>query len=78
MNKRRGPGEGFARRPGPGEGMTPTDTDHDVEGHSIGDILTRPIDGATGQPKTGHDGLVHLPRTGGEGVPDIGPEGHRK
>jgi hypothetical protein len=55
--------------------MTPTDTDSDVEGHGIGDILSRPIDGVTGQPGTGHDGLVHLPRTGGENTPDSGPEG---
>lgn len=77
MNKRRGPGEGFNRHPGPGEQMSPTDTDTDVEGHSIGDILSRPIDGMTGQPRPGHDGLVHLPRTGGENNPDAGPEGPR-
>lgn len=76
MNRQRGPGEGLNRHPGPGEQMTPTDTDQDVEGHGIGDILTRPIDGLTGQPKPGHDGLVHLPRTGGENAPDAGPEGH--
>jgi hypothetical protein len=75
MNKKRGPGEGFNRHPGPGEQMTPTDTDHDVEGHAIGDILSRPIDGLTGQPKSGHDGLVQLPRTGGENIPDPDAEG---
>jgi hypothetical protein len=78
MNKKRGPGEALNRHPGPGEQMTPTDTDSDVEGHGIGDILSRPIDGVTGQPGTGHDGLVRLPRTGGENIPDSGPEGHRK
>jgi hypothetical protein len=57
--------------------MTPTDMDQDVEGHGIGDILIRPIDGLTGQPKPGHDGLVRLPRTGGENIPDAGPEGLR-
>ena len=75
MNKKRGPGEAFNRHPGPGEQMTPTDMDSDVEGHGIGDILSRPIDGVTGQPGTGHDGVVQLPRTGGENIPDTGPEG---
>jgi hypothetical protein len=51
--------------------------DSDVEGHGIGDILSRPIDGVTGQPGTGHDGIVNLPRTGGENIPDTAPEGDR-
>jgi hypothetical protein len=67
--KKRGPGEGLIRHPGPGEGIEP-----DVEGHGLGEILTRPIDGATGQPMPGHDGAVHLPRTGGEDIPDMGPD----
>ena len=66
-----GPGEGLLRHPGPGEGQSPDEPD--VEGHGLGDILTRPIDGVTGQPTAGHDGIVHLPRTGGEDIPDLGP-----
>ena len=73
--KKRGPGESFVRHPGPGEQSKPIDG-QDVEGHGLGEILTRPIDGVTGQPKPGHDGVVHLPRTGGEAVPDdMGPRG---
>ena len=73
--KKVGPGESFVRHPGPGEQSKPTDGgEPDVEGHGLGDILTRPLDGVTGQPKPGHDGVVHLPRTGGEAVPDdMGP-----
>jgi hypothetical protein len=78
MNKRRGPGESFRRAPSPGEGRSAHDLEPDVEGHGIGDILTRPIDGVTGQPSTGHDGYVNLPRTGGENVPDLGPEQKRR
>lgn len=70
MMKKPGPGEAFSRNPGPGEQLEP-----DVEGHGLGDILTRPIDGITGQPTAGHDGIVHLPRTGGEDIPDMGPHG---
>jgi len=71
--KKRGPGESFIRHPGPGEQRhDPIETD--VEGHSLGDILTRPIDGVTGQPMPGHDGAVRLPRTGGENIPEMGPE----
>ncbi len=66
MVKKRGPGEAFGRNPGPGE-----QAEADVEGHGLGDILTRPIDGMTGQPKTGHDGIVYSPRTGGEDIPDM-------
>jgi hypothetical protein len=75
--KKRGPGEGLIRHPGPGEGRAPSGDrlENDVEGHGLGDILTRPIDGVTGQPTAGHDGAVHLPRTGGEDIPDMGPEG---
>ena len=72
--KKHGPGEQLIRHPGPGEGRaTGDDHDKDVEGHGLGDILTRPIDGVTGQPTAGHDGAVHLPRTGGEDIPDMGP-----
>jgi len=79
MNKRRGPGESILRHPGPGEGISPDGADEaDVEGHGIGDVLTRPIDGLVGQPTAGHDGLVHLPRTGGEDIPDFGPEGKQR
>jgi len=72
--KKRGPIEGLIRHPGPGEGRAGRGdgVDNDVEGHGIND-LTRPIDGATGQPTAGHDGAVHLPRTGGEDIPDMGP-----
>ena len=69
--KKRGPREGLIRHPGPGEGIG--DAGQDVEGHGIND-LTRPIDGVTGQPTAGHDGAVHLPRTGGEDIPDLGPD----
>ncbi|HEX5591548.1 MAG TPA: hypothetical protein VFX65_14745 [Candidatus Limnocylindrales bacterium] len=77
MMKKRGPGEGLTRHPGPGEGRKaggggPLEVD--VEGHALGDILTRPIDNVTGQPKTGHDGIVNMPRTGGEALPD--PDSH--
>ncbi len=74
MTKRRGPGESLRRNPGPREQVEP-----DVEGHGLADILTRPIDAATGQPTAGRDGIVHLPRTGGEDIPDptTGPEGRR-
>ena len=68
--KKQGPGESLTRHPRPGEGNEP-----DVEGHGLSDILTRPIDGVTGQPTAGHDGAVHLPRTGGEDIPDMAPEG---
>ncbi len=80
MNKKVGPGESLLRNPGPGEQQSGTDGDElDVEGHTIGDVLTRPIDGLTGQPKTGHDGLVRMPGTGGEDIPDFGPDGtHRR
>ena len=63
MNKKRGPGEAFLKNPRPGEQR---DGDQDVEGHGLGDVLTRPLDGITGQPTPGHDGIVNLPRTGGE------------
>jgi hypothetical protein len=69
--KKRGPIEGLIRHPRPGEGRATTD--NDVEGHGLND-LTRPLDGVTGQPTAGHDGAVHLPRTGGEDIPDLGPD----
>lgn len=74
MMKKRGPGEGFSKRLGPGEGRSGSGDplEPDVEGHGISDILTRPIDGLTGQPKTGHDGLLRRPGTG-EDIPDFGP-----
>jgi len=72
--KKRGPGESVLRHPGPGEQQTPGDDDQDVAGHGIGDTINRPADALTGQPKSGHDGIVHLPRTGGEDIPDFGPD----
>ena len=72
--KKRGPREGLIRHPRPGEGVGNDEgLEPDVEGHGL-DILTRPIDGVTGQPTAGHDGAVHLPRTGGEDIPDMGPD----
>ena len=79
MKKKLGPGESFRklgpgesfRKLGPGEQRVPNGdpsgpTDMDTEGHGITDIITRPVDEVTGQPRTGHDGLVNHPRTGGE------------
>jgi len=66
--KKPGPREGFVRpgpgeqiiRPGPGEHET-----EDVEGHGINSSLRRPIEaGIPGVP--GSDGVLGLPRTGGE------------
>jgi hypothetical protein len=71
--KKRGPREGLIRHPRPGEGLG-DGLGQDVEGHGIND-LTRPLDGVTGQPTAGHDGAVHLPRTGGEDIPDMNPDG---
>lgn len=70
MKKKLGPGESF-RKLGPGEQRVPAGdpsgpTDMDVEGHGIGDVINRPLDGLTGAPTPGHDGLVNHPRTGGE------------
>ncbi|MEO7664025.1 MAG: hypothetical protein ABIV26_02795 [Candidatus Limnocylindrales bacterium] len=74
MNKKRGPGEAFMKNPRPGEQR---DTEQDVEGHGLGDVLTRPLDGIVGQPTPGHDGLARMPRTGGGPTDDGGPEGIR-
>lgn len=62
MDRKLGPGEAFLKNPRPGEQR---DGEQDVEGHGLGDIPARP-DGALGQPTPGHDGIVTLPRTGGE------------
>jgi len=57
------PREGLIRR-GPGEQDIP-EMGPDVEGHSLGDSLRKPIDqGVPGAP--GSDALTGLPRTGGE------------
>lgn len=59
------PREGIIHR-GPGEQDIP-DMGPDVEGHGIGDTSTRPFDqGVPGAP--GSDGILGLPRTGGEVV----------
>jgi hypothetical protein len=58
------PREGIISRRGPGEQDIP-DFGPDVEGHGIGDSTTRPFDqGIPGAP--GSDGILGLPRTGGE------------
>jgi hypothetical protein len=58
--KKQLPREGIIGRRGPGEQDIP-----DVEGHGIGDSTTRPFDqGIPGAP--GSDGILGLPRTGGE------------
>jgi hypothetical protein len=58
--KKQLPREGIISRRGPGEQDIP-----DVEGHGIGDSTTRPFDqGIPGAP--GSDGILGLPRTGGE------------
>jgi hypothetical protein len=58
--KKQLPREGIIGRRGPGEQDIP-----DVEGHGIGDSTTRPFDqGIPGVP--GSDGILGLPRTGGE------------
>ena len=58
--KKQLPREGIIGRRGPGEQDIP-----DVEGHGIGDSTTRPFDqGIPGTP--GSDGILGLPRTGGE------------
>jgi hypothetical protein len=44
----RRPGEGFGPSRRPGEAV-----ESDVEGHSLGDDLRRPIDGLVGRPRTG-------------------------
>ena len=72
--KKPGPGEALIRHPRPGEGVDGDGLEPDVEGHGLG-TTPRPIEGVTGQPTAGHDGAVHLPRTGGEDIPDMGPEG---
>jgi hypothetical protein len=75
--KKRGPGEQILRHPGPGEQKTTASGDGsepDVEGHGIGDSLNRPLDGLTGPSTSRTDGVVHLPRTGGEDIPDFGPD----
>ena len=74
--KKRGPGESFRRHPGPGEQKTTSGdgTEPDVEGHGIGDTINRPLDGLTDPSTAGRDGIVHLPRTGGEDIPDFGPD----
>jgi hypothetical protein len=62
--KKQLPREGFIGRRGPGEQDIP-DLGPDVEGHGIGDSPTRPFDqGIPGAP--GSDGILGLPRTGGE------------
>jgi hypothetical protein len=58
--KKQLPREGIIGRRGPGEQDIP-----DVEGHGIGDSSIRPFDqGIPGAP--GSDGILGLPRTGGE------------
>ena len=58
--KKQLPRENIIGRRGPGEQDIP-----DVEGHGIGDSTTRPFDqGIPGAP--GSDGILGLPRTGGE------------
>jgi hypothetical protein len=70
--KKQQPHEGLIRRPGPGEQDIP-DPSPDVEGHSLGDDLRKPIDqNIPGTP--GSDGLVGLPGTGGEFKNDLGPD----
>lgn len=62
--KKQLPREMIIGRRGPGEQDIP-DLGPDVEGHGIGDNPTRPFDqGIPGAP--GSDGIVGLPRTGGE------------
>ena len=60
--KKRLPREGIGTERRPGEHL-----DSDVEGHSIGDQLRKPVDGAVGrEARRPIEGLVGLPRTGGE------------